>query len=77
MLDALKGKENGLVLHAAAKLTPFVQALYNGEDYSATLRVELVDDLSKRMVDSQRVLELCEEVDNSEAATTEFLAASS
>ena len=76
VLDALKEKENGLVLHAAAKLTPFVKALYNGEDYSATLRVELVDDFPSGTIGSQRILELCEEVDNVEATTIEPSAAS-
>lgn len=73
MLNEMKKRDGGCVTLAAAKLTPFVQALYNGEKYPATLRLELVENLSTDVMDSSRILELCEEVENIETARTSQL----
>ena len=46
LLDALENKNNGCVLKLSAELTPFVKALYDGEEYYPASRHELITALS-------------------------------
>ncbi|KIX06959.1 uncharacterized protein Z518_04935 [Rhinocladiella mackenziei CBS 650.93] len=67
LLTFLGKKGNGYVRQAAARLTPFVQAVYDGKVYVPKLAVEFCGDFNGGTMDPSKVVELCEELpDNGE-----------
>ncbi len=70
LLDSVARKDDGFVSRAAAMLTPLVQALYDGEDYAARLRLEDVDNISGESMSPVRILELCQSVDDTQTGTS-------
>lgn len=64
LLHFLGRKGDGYVREAAARLTPFVQAVYDGRDYLSKLGVECLGDVKLDTMDPLRVVELCEELPN-------------
>jgi len=61
LLKALKNKDDGCLVEAATKLTPFVQALSEGIDYVAKLRLESATENTVSSLNAAGLLELCEE----------------
>ncbi|EXJ53499.1 uncharacterized protein A1O5_13275 [Cladophialophora psammophila CBS 110553] len=66
LLNLLKEKGNGYVRDAAALLTPFVQAVYDGRDYVSKIVVEHLNELNLEPMDPSRIVELCNEIPESE-----------
>jgi hypothetical protein len=62
LLKCLATKGHGYVSEAAKRLTPFVRAVYDGRNYTSTLAVESLSEISAAQLDSSRVLELCSEL---------------
>ena len=62
LLKCLETKGDGYVSEAAKRLTPFVRAVYDGREYTSTLAVESLSEITAAQLDSSRVLELCSEL---------------
>ena len=59
LLRLLEKKDDGYVPRAAAQLTSFVQAIYDGKHPWSTMSVEFFGRLCSERIDPSKVLELC------------------
>lgn len=66
LLEFLEMKDDRCVSQAAAKLTPFVECVYAGKHNFPKLRIEFVNDFKKESMNGSRVVDLCEEVGDSD-----------
>lgn len=61
LLKLLQEKGKGYIQEAAARLTPYVKAIYNGNLHLPRLQLELLDELRPASIDTMRIIELCTE----------------
>lgn len=72
LLELLKIKDGGYLQLASKKLSPFVQAMYEGNDLPGRLKLEYVEDaLLLKSINSSKFIELCEPVANASVGTTQ------